>query len=98
MFAQYASIGTISIDGNGSFVLTQTVFQNGTLQRTTATGTYSVGVNCTLDLKFNTSAGAATGGFTPPALFKGLVANNNGGSLVVQPNGTDSLTGTFVNQ
>ena len=98
MFGAYAAVGTLSIDGNGNFNLSQTVFRNGTLQRSTASGTYSVDTNCNLSLTFNNSPGASTGGFTPPTLFKGLVLNNTGGSLVIQPSSNDLLTGTFVNQ
>jgi hypothetical protein len=94
LFRPYAALGTISIDGNGNFSLSQTVYQNGVVQRNAASGTYSVGVDCSLQLQFNTP----TAGFTPPALFRGLMLSNNSGSLAIQPNSTDSLTGTIVIQ
>jgi hypothetical protein len=72
------------------------VYQNGAIQRSTSQGTYSVGVDCSLQLQFSSTG--ATGGFTPPLVFRGLILNNNGGSLVVQPTSTDTLTGTFTNQ
>jgi hypothetical protein len=97
-YGPYASVGSISIDGNGNFVLSQTVYQNGALSRNTAQGTYTVGVDCSLQLKFNTGSGASTGGFTPPVLLRGLVLNNTSGSLAIQPTATDAITGTFTNQ
>jgi len=51
-------------------------------------------------LNFSTSTGATTGGFQTPALFRGLVVDQNGGAFAIQPNATatDALTGTLIVQ
>jgi hypothetical protein len=97
-FTPYSAIGTITTDGNGSFTMSQSVYQNGAVTRGTAQGSYTVGTDCSLQLKFAPQIASSTGAPANPALLRGLVLNNAGGSLIMQPDSSDVLSGAFIAQ
>ena len=96
-FMPYSAIGTINTDGNGSFMMSQSVYQNGTVTRSTAQGSYTVGNDCSLQLKFAPQIGSSSGAATP-ALLRGLVLNSAGGALIMQADSTDVVSGAFIAQ
>jgi hypothetical protein len=97
-FAPYSAVGAISLDGNGNFTLTQTSFVNGGVQRSTGFGTYAAGADCSIKLNFGGITNADGTAGTIPVSLRGLLSDGTGGTLSLQPNQTDALTGLFVVQ
>ena len=96
-----SAIGSITLDGAGSFTLTEWSFANGAVARTSSTGTYSIGTNCALNLTFQQTSGATTGSVQTTA-FQGLLVTDTGGLSVTQAgqgtSGSTTLTGTLIGQ
>jgi hypothetical protein len=98
-FGAYSQLGTLSTDGTGNFLFTQTTISNGAVNRSKGGGTYTVGQDCSLKLSFAANAPGTTANFLAPLSISGLTTDSSGGVLVQQPNATTSpLTGTFVVQ
>lgn len=95
----YSAIGVLNLDGIKNFTMTESVIQNGAVQRSTAFGTYSLGSDCALRLSFasGTNVGS-TGAFVPPASINGLVVNSNNGLLTVAPSQSVIAVGEFMGQ
>lgn len=83
-----SAIGTITLDGAGSFTLTEWQFAGGSLQPVNATGTYTVDPNCKLLLTFGSSTG------TVPARIQAILGASNTGLLVVQMGSSTMSTAT----
>jgi hypothetical protein len=103
-FTSYASIGTISLDGAGNFVITQYIV-NGSAgsQSFSGSGAYTVNNNCSLSLTFATPPPGSTGALIPPAAFATLlgVSNSSGalsGLITVQPTTGVILPGVVIGQ
>jgi hypothetical protein len=90
-FSPYSAIGAITLLNGNGFNLTETVYTSAGVQRGTATGTYSAGVDCTLNLKFSPST-------TAPVSVSGLMVDSTMGLFVLQPDKTTTLAGTLVAQ
>jgi hypothetical protein len=97
-FAPYSLIGVLNVNGNGSFNLSESVFKTGGVVRSTAQGTYTVGADCSLSLKFSTTAGANSTNFVAPSSFRVLMVNSSTGLLAIQPDSNTTLTGTLSAQ
>lgn len=95
-----AALGAITLDGQGSFSLTEWLFASGTLKPVKATGTYTFGMNCNLKLTFNATSGATTGSASAPAAVQGILVSGSSGLLVFQTDqvATDIVTGQLVGQ
>jgi len=102
-------VGTVRLDGNGNFTMTQSVFSTSnsssnssstpSLQRATATGTYTIGQDCSLVLKFATSTGSNSSNFTAPTSFRVQMVDSSTGQLSIQTDANTSiLTGIFTAQ
>ena len=91
----YSAAGSLSLDGIGNFNLSQSLVTSAGPQKSTASGTYTVGGDCSVTLKFNSSA---TSSFVVPASFKILMLDSTTGMLALQPDSTSTLTGTLVGQ
>jgi hypothetical protein len=109
-FAPYAAVGEVNLNDNGTFTLTEYIYQAGKSQTATATGTYTVSQDCSLQLTF---ASPATGGSTGSAAFQAPLTfraslnrgNSSGrntsvssGILSVEPKNVTTVVGTFVAQ
>src|SRR5439155_20186166 len=57
-YTPYSVIGSLSVTGNGQFTLNQSLYNSDGIQRSTASGTYTVGIDCGLTLRFSTTPGA----------------------------------------
>ena len=94
-------VGVLQTDGAGGFTLKETSAANGSIERFTASGTYTIGSNCALSLTFtpgtSTLNGAPDSTFTPAVNFSGLLGTTSG-VLSVQPSKGVALTGTFTPQ
>jgi hypothetical protein len=92
----------LSLDGQGGFVLTEWVLSNGAVSRQMATGTYTIGSDCSLRLTFSPlQSGGSTGSIANlPTSFRGLLVSNSQGLVSFQPtaSSTNTVTGVFVNQ
>jgi hypothetical protein len=97
-FSPYSIVGVLSVNGNGSFNLTQSTYKSGGVVRSTAQGTYTVGADCSVSLKFSTTAGANSTNFAAPSSFRVLMVNSSTGQLAIQPDSSTTLTGTLSAQ
>ncbi len=105
-FTPYSAVGEVQLSDNGSFILSEWVYSNGAATAMTATGTYTVSQDCSLQLAFaNTvGAGGTTGAFTAPVTFQGSLNRTSSGrgaatgALVVQPQNVTTVVGTFIAQ
>ena len=100
----YSVIGVLSLDGNGSFTVTQYQFGNGD-QPLTGSGTYTVGTNCVLSLSYTSPSAGTMGTLTPPASVATLLGttsvNNNGaasGLITIQPVNGQLISGFVISQ
>ena len=91
----YSAAGTLALDGIGNFNLAQSLVTSAGAQKSTASGTYTVGGDCSVTLKFNSTGNSS---FVIPASFKILMIDSNTGMVAVQPTATDTLTGTLTGQ
>lgn len=109
-FAPYGAVGELQLNGNGGFMMKEWIFQNGANTPVTASGSYTVGTDCSLSLSFaapNLTSGATTGALgsgtkiapvTAPVTFRGALVNSNTGVIIIQPNSFSTITGEFVAQ
>lgn len=95
-----AALGAITLDGQGSFSLTEWLYASGTLKPVKTTGTYTFGMNCNLKLTFNAATGATTGSASAPAAVQGILVSGSSGLLVFQTDqvATDIVTGQLIGQ
>ncbi|HJZ97437.1 MAG TPA: hypothetical protein VKE70_13095 [Candidatus Solibacter sp.] len=98
LFAPYSVIGVINVDGKGQFNLSESIYKTGGVVRSTASGTYTVGADCSVSLKFSTAAGANSSNFVAPSSFRALMVNSATGLLAIQPDANTTLTGTLSAQ
>ena len=91
----YSAAGSLALDGIGNFNLAQSLVTSAGPQKSTASGTYTVGGDCSVTLKFNAPANSA---FVVPASFKILMIDSTTGMIALQPDSTNTLTGTLVGQ
>jgi hypothetical protein len=96
--APYSMVGVLNVNGNGSFNLSESIYKTGGVVRSTAQGTYSVGADCSVTLKFSTTAGANSSNFAAPSSFRVLMTNSSAGLLAIQPDSDTTLTGTLSAQ
>jgi len=96
-FQPTAAVGSISLDGSGGFTLTEWAFASGAPTKATSTGTYTVGLNCSLQLTFNPSTTATTGALAG-AQFQGLLVTDAGGLVVTQGSTPSVFTGQLIAQ
>jgi len=79
--------------------MTQSAYTNGAVQRTTATGTYTVGNDCSLTLKFNSGAGSGnSSNFVAPVSFRVQMVDSVNGQLSLQTEAGNTITGSFTAQ
>jgi len=97
-FAPYSIVGVLNVNGNGSFNITQSTYKSGGVVRSTAQGTYTVGADCSVALKFSTTAGANSSNFVAPSAFRVLMVSSSTGQLAIQPDSSTTLTGTLSAQ
>jgi len=98
-FGPYSAIGVMNLTGStGQFNMTETLYKSSGVVRSTASGTYTVGVDCSVSFKFSTSAGANSSNFVAPASFRALMQDSSNGLLVLQPDANTTLTGTLTAQ
>jgi hypothetical protein len=96
--APYSAVGIINVNGNGNFTMSESVYKNGGVTRSTAIGTYTVGTDCSVSLKFSTTAGANSSNFVAPSSLRVLMVNSSSGLLALQPDSNTTLTGTLSAQ
>jgi hypothetical protein len=100
-FVPSGAVGTLSLDGQGGFVLNEWVYANGSVQRAAVGGTYSIGGDCALVLTFAPSGAATTGAVASlPASLRGQFVSGSTGLIIVQTdqNPADMVPGTFIAQ
>jgi hypothetical protein len=99
-FQPTAALGSITLDGQGTFSLSEWLFASGSLKPVKATGTYTFGMNCNLKLTFDASTGATTGSASAPAAVQGILVSGSSGLLVFQTDQvmTDIVTGQLIGQ
>jgi hypothetical protein len=96
-----AALGSITLDGQGNFSLSEWMYASGSLKPVKASGTYSFGMNCNLTLSFNPATGATTGSSgSTPASVQGIIVSSSTGLLTFQTDqvATDIVTGQLVGQ
>jgi len=100
-FQPTAALGSITLDGQGRFSMSEWMFASGSLKPVKATGSYTFGMNCNLKLTFDPATGATTGsaGATPAAV-QGILVSGSSGLLVFQTDQvvTDIVTGQLIGQ
>src|SRR5205823_9275361 len=94
-FIPYSAVGEVSLSDNGTFVVREWIYSNGSVQGVTANGAYTVSQDCSLQLTFASGSAGGNVSFTAPVTFTGTLnrASGNGGrttaassgSLVIQP-------------
>ena len=84
-FQPSSGIGTITLDGQGGFALTQWAYTNGATRKITSSGAYAIGSDCSLKLTFaqttGTTSGGTTGAVSAPSMFRGLLVGGANGAL-----------------
>jgi hypothetical protein len=81
--------------------LTEWVLSNGTVSRQMATGTYTIGSDCSLQLTISPPLSGGTPGSIAnlPTSFRGLLVSNTQGLVSFQPTASsNTVTGVFINQ
>jgi len=79
--------------------MTQSAYNNGSAQRSTAAGTYTVGQDCSLVLKFNSGSGSGTSSsFVAPVSFRVQMVDSVNGQLAIQTEPGNTITGSFTAQ
>ncbi len=92
----YSAAGTLALDGIGNFNLAESLVTSAGPQKSTASGTYTVGGDCSVTLKFNTTGNSSN--FATPTSFRILMVDSTTGMIALQPTTTDTLTGTLTGQ
>jgi hypothetical protein len=91
-FDPYSSIGSVTLNPDGSFTFRGWTFANGSTQSVTTNGTYTIGLDCSLRLN-----GAAVSSGSPLSL-RGLLIDQQTGVISIQADSSNTLTGQFVVQ
>jgi len=79
--------------------LTQSAFNNNAVTRSNGAGSYTVGQDCSLVLKFdNALPNSTSSNFVAPASFRVQMVDSNSGLLSIQTEAGNTLTGTFMAQ
>jgi len=79
--------------------MTQSAFNNSAVTRSTASGSYTVGQDCSLTLSFGSALPNSTSSnFVAPTSFRVLMTDSNTGQLSLQTEAGNTLTGSFVAQ
>jgi hypothetical protein len=98
----YSSIGVLNTDGNGNFTISAFQFgSNGaSSQALTASGTYTVGSNCTLNLSFAAPVAGSTSVFQSPASIAALLngTTTTNGLITLQPTSGQLISGVVISQ
>jgi hypothetical protein len=95
----YSAAGTLSLSGSGAFTMAQSLVTSAGVQRSTSSGSYTVGGDCSVTLKFDTTTpGASSTGFVAPTSFRALMVDATTGMLIIQPDANTSLAGTLIAQ
>ena len=101
-FRGQSAIGTLFLDGMNNFVLTEWVASNGSVKTASSTGTYTLGNDCSIKLKFSSSAAGGTTGSASNlgASFNGLLVTNSSGLISIMPDksASDTVTAVAFNQ
>jgi hypothetical protein len=99
-FQPTSVLGSITLDGQGSFSLSEWLFTGGSLKPVKATGTYTFGMNCNISLTFNQAASSTGSGGATPAAVQGILVTGSSGLLVFQTDqvAADTVTGQLVGQ
>jgi hypothetical protein len=94
----YSTIGSLSLNGSGMFTMSQSLYNASGIQRSTSSGTYTVGGDCSVSLSFSSATGASSSNFVAPTSFKLLMIDATTGFISTQPDSTTTLTGTLIAQ
>jgi hypothetical protein len=94
----YSATGTLNLNGSGSFTMAETLVTASGAARSTSTGSYTVGADCSVNLTFSTASGANSTSFVAPNSFRFLMTDASSGLLSVQPDSATTLTGTLSAQ
>jgi len=86
-FNPYATLGSVTLNPDGSFSLRGWTFSNGSVQNVSSTGTYTLGFDCSLKFNFGSTAAAAT-----PFTLRGILVDQEEGVLSVQPDNNSTAT------
>jgi hypothetical protein len=97
-FYPYSVAGNLTLDGSGNFSIAETLSNGSGIARYTATGTYTVGADCSVTLKFSTTTGANSTNFVAPTSFRFLMVDPTTGLLAVQPDANTTITGVLIAQ
>jgi hypothetical protein len=98
-FVPASAIGSLTLDGQGDFTMTEWVLSNGAIKTVTAAGTYAVSGDCTIKLTFDAkSLSSANASFLQ--VFRGFLVSGDTGLIVVQTdtNPVDMVPGQFIVQ
>jgi len=98
LFAPFSIIGVLNVSGKGEFQLSSSTYTGSGVTRSTASGTYTVGADCSVALKFSTATGANSANFKAPSSVRILMVNSSSGMLAIQPDSSTTLTGTLSAQ
>ncbi len=102
-----SALGSLQLNGAGSFTMTEWAYQNGATTPVTETGTYTVDANCGVSLSFAGGSGTAAAGFTVPATFHASLGTNATGTpaastpmglLVINPESFTTVNAIAVSQ
>ena len=96
--APYSAIGAFTLNGTGAFTMSESLFTSTGTARSTSSGTYTVGGDCSLSLSFNTTAGSNSTNFVAPSSLKILMVDASNGLITLQPDASTILTGTITSQ
>lgn len=94
----YSAIGSLSLNGSGVFTMSQSLYNASGVQRSTSSGSYTVGNDCSVTLSFSSATGASSTGFVAPVSFRILMTDATGGLLSTQPDANTTLTGAVTAQ
>jgi len=92
-FALYSTIGSVTLNNDGSFSLRGWTTANGASQSVTTEGRYTISTDCSLRLTFNspTAAGA-------PTSLRGFLSSDSTGLFSVQADTSTTITGELIVQ
>jgi hypothetical protein len=94
----YSAIGILALNGSGAFNMSQSLYNATGVQRSTSSGSYTVGGDCSVALSFSTASGSSSTGFVAPTSFRILMVNSTTGLLSTQPDAKTTLTGSVTAQ
>ena len=93
LFAPYSTLGEITLNTGGSFVLRGWSFTGAATETVTARGTYTLGFDCSLRLSFASDSSAAT-----PMSLRAFLVDQQAGILSVQADANNILTTSLIAQ